>query len=88
MKRLPVLMMVRALVVGAAGCRQYNWFRQPSGAAVADQGRQTSAYSQFDFTKTPRTHPHHFTGYSPLLGISGKMRIVGKLVTSGTIPLK
>jgi hypothetical protein len=34
MKRLPVLMMVLALVVGATGCRQYNWFRQPSGAAI------------------------------------------------------
>jgi hypothetical protein len=34
MKRCSVLMVMLAFVVGAAGCRQYNWFRQPSGTAI------------------------------------------------------
>ena len=34
MERLSLLMIVLALLVSAVGCRQCNWFRQPSGAAV------------------------------------------------------
>lgn len=35
MERLSLLVIVLALLVSAVGCRQCNWFRQSSGAAIS-----------------------------------------------------
>ena len=44
MKGLSVLMIVSTLIVGAAGCRQCNWFGRSSGPAYSSPAMPAATY--------------------------------------------